>query len=158
MPERVVFDCNVFFQALTSPAGPAARLLEFASRRKVLLFVSAYALDELRDVSSRPHLVAKFQLEASVVAEFITRIEAFATFVDLVPHVFDLHRDPDDAHYINLALAANAKLIVSRDKDLLTLRDDTTLQGQEFRQRFPELAILTPPEALSLLDAQQQAP
>jgi hypothetical protein len=70
-PERVVFDCNVLFQALTSPFGPAARLLELASSRDILLFV----------------------------AGFIADISSFATCVDSVPHIFDFGRDPDDAHY-----------------------------------------------------------
>ena len=151
MPERVVFDCNVFFQALTSPFGPAARLLELASSRDILLFVSAYAIDEIRDVTSRPHIVAKYRLDASIVADFIADISSFATYVDSVPHVFDFGRDTDDAHYVDLAFAAHAKLIVSRDKDLLSLRDAATSEGRDFLARFPTLFILTPPEALKLL-------
>ena len=151
-PERVVFDCNVFFQALTSPAGPAARLLELASRRDILLFVSAYAFDELRDVTAQPHIVAKYRLDATIVAAFIADISSYATFVDSIPHLFDFGRDPDDAHYIDLACATNAKLIVSRDKDLLSLRDAATPEGRDFLARFPKLAILTPPEALTLLN------
>lgn len=150
-PARVVFDCNVFFQALTSPSGPAARLLELAANREILLFVSAYALDEIRDVTSRPHIVAKYRLDAAIVTDFIADISSFATFVDSIPHVFEFGRDPDDAHYVDLALAVDAKLIVSRDKDLLSLRDDKTPEGQDFKRRYPQLAILTPPEALSLL-------
>lgn len=149
-PERVVFDCNVFFQALTSPFGPAARLLELASSRDILLFVSAYALDEIRDVTSRPHIIAKYRLETTIVAGFIADISSFATCVDSVPHVFDFGRDPDDAHYVDLALAVDAKLIVSRDRDLLSLRDDKIPEGREFMQRYPQLSILTPPEALHL--------
>jgi putative PIN family toxin of toxin-antitoxin system len=154
-PERVVFDCNVFFQALTSPAGPAARLLELASSRDILLFVSVYAIDEIRDVTSRPHIVAKYRLEATVVANFIADISSFATYVDSVPHVFDFGRDPDDAHYVDLALAANARLVVSRDKDLLSLRDAGAAEGRDFMSRYPTLLILTPPEALKLIEATQ---
>ena len=151
-PERVVFDCNVFFQALTSPSGPAARLLELASSHAILLFVSSYAMDEIRDVTSRPRIVAKYRLDAAVVAKFIADINSCATFVDPIPQLFDFGRDPDDAHYVDLALAARARLIVSRDKDLLSLRDLETPEGRDFAIRFPALSILTPPEALKLLD------
>ncbi len=154
-PARVVFDCNVFFQALTSPSGPAARLLELAANRDILLFVSAYSLDEIQDVTSRPHIVAKYRLDAAIVADFIADITSFATCVDSIPHVFEFGRDPDDAHYINLALAADAKLIVSRDKDLLSLRDCGTAEGRDFINRYPMLQILTPPELLSLIDESQ---
>ena len=81
----------------------------------------------------------------------------FATFVDVVPHVFDFPRDPKDAHYVDLAVAASAKLIVSRDKDLLSLADESTPEGQDFKARFPGIAILTPPAMLQMLD-ENQAP
>lgn len=150
-PERVVFDCNVFFQALTSPRGPARRLLGNAASGELTLFVSAPTLDELADVASRPRLVEKYGLEPAVVADFIAHIRSFSTFLDSIPHVFDFPRDPQDAHYVDLAVAADAKLIVSRDKDLLSLRDLATADGRDFHARFPGLLVLTPPELLALL-------
>lgn len=53
-------------------------------------------------------------------------------------------RDPDDAHYVNLALAADARLILSRGKDLLDLMDSTKPEAAEFQKRFPTLRILNP--------------
>jgi predicted nucleic acid-binding protein len=53
-------------------------------------------------------------------------------------------RDPDDSHYVNLALAADAKLIVSRDRDLLDLMDNSIPEGLDFQGRFPSLRILDP--------------
>jgi putative PIN family toxin of toxin-antitoxin system len=150
-PERVVFDCNVFFQALTSLRGPARRLLAGAASGELSLFISAATIDELADVASRPHLVQKYGLQSDVVAEFIAEIRSFSTFLESIPHVFDFPRDPKDAHYVDLAVAADAKLIVSRDKDLLSLRDATTAEGREFQSRFPGLLVLTPPELLTLL-------
>jgi predicted nucleic acid-binding protein len=75
-----------------------------------------------------------------------------ASLIADVAHVFEFRRDPKDAHYVDLALAVNAKLIVSRDKDLLSLRDASTLEGREFLDRFPMLLILTPTEALQLIE------
>jgi putative PIN family toxin of toxin-antitoxin system len=151
--KRVVFDCNVYFQALTSPRGPAARLVDFALNGDISLFVSKYTLDELADVAARPQLVAKYGLEEAVVAKFISNLRSAATCINSVRHIFDFPRDPDDAHYVDLAVAADAKLIVSRDKDLLSLRDTATAEGNDFVARFPSLEILTPPEALSLIEA-----
>ena len=150
-PERVVFDCNVFFQALTSPLGPAGRLLAYASNRIVSLYVSEEAFDELRGVTARPYMVQKYRLDAQVVSDFINEIRSFATCLDSVPHLFEFPRDPKDAHYVDLALAVSAKLIVSRDKDLLSLRDATTSDGRQFIAQYPTLEILTPPEAIERL-------
>ena len=147
-PERVVFDCNVFFQAFISENGPAGRLLQAVDEKRIELYVSEYVLNELRDVLSRPKLVAQFGFTSERAAEYAESVAEMATAVADVPHVFDFPRDPKDAHYIDLAVAVDAKLIVSRDKDLLSLRDIGTVEGQDFHARFPAISILTPPEAL----------
>ncbi len=152
LPERAVFDCNVLLQALLSSRGPAGRLLEAAKSGKLTLFISAYGIDELREVASRPNVQRKFRVTQQMIEDFCHDLVGHATVMESVPHVFDFPRDPDDAHYIDLAVAAKAKLVVSRDQDLLSLRDESTAEGQDFAARFPELEILTPPEALRRLD------
>lgn len=151
-PERVVFDCNIFFQALISPSGPAGQALDAVVDGSCLLFVSEFIFDELKDITSRPHLVARFSLTAERVALFLESIAEIATALVDVPAVFELPRDPKDARYVDLALAAQAKLIVSRDLDLLSLTDPSTPEGRDFRARFPDIEILTPTELLRLLN------
>lgn len=56
---RVVFDCNVYFQALISPAGPAGRCLLAAAAGEVVLFCSRQVLDEVVEVAARPGLRAR---------------------------------------------------------------------------------------------------
>jgi putative PIN family toxin of toxin-antitoxin system len=150
-PERVVFDCNVYFQAFISEHGPAGRLLRAVHDGRLSLFLSQYVLDELKDVLARPHIAAKFKFTEERVAEFLGSLIELGSVAADVPHVFDFLRDPKDAHYVDLALAVDAKLIVSRDKDLLSLRDASTNEGRDFAARFPSLQILTPPDALQLL-------
>ena len=150
-PERAVLDCNVLLQALLSAGGPAGRLVQLAKEQKLTVFVSAYGIDELREVANRPSMQQKFKLTVEMVEQFCLNIVAHSTLIDVVPHVFDFPRDPDDAHYIDLAVAVNAKLIVSRDHDLLSLRDTETPDGKAFVEKYPWLEILTPPEALTRL-------
>jgi len=76
-------------------------------------------------------------------------VSTFAEMVDAVPPRYLHPIDPDDSHYIDLALAANAKLIVSWDNHLLSLTDDNVPAGQDFRSRFPELMILSPVQLLA---------
>jgi predicted nucleic acid-binding protein len=68
--------------------------------------------------------------------------------MESVPERWMYARDPDDAHYVNLALTAEAELIVSRDNDLLTLMDRHSPDGKNFANQFPRLTILTPPAFL----------
>jgi putative PIN family toxin of toxin-antitoxin system len=152
LPERAVFDCNVLFQGLISSRGPAHSLLEAVKERKVLLFLSNHVVAEFRDVASRPRVQRRYRLTAAVVDSFCAELVANASLIDDVPHIFDFPRDPDDAHYIDLAVAANAKLVVSRDQDLLSLRDPATSEGREFAARFPSIEILTPPELVRRLE------
>jgi len=118
--------------------------VQLALDGKVSLFVSPAVVEELRDVASRPKVFAKLGLTASWVQEFLEAVEIAATVLTSVPLLFAYERDPDDAHYVNLALAADAKLIVSRDKDLLDLMDATKPEAAEFQKRFPRLRILEP--------------
>lgn len=118
---RVVFDCNVLFQALISPLRPSRRCVEIAGLGRAHLFVSQFLYEEFIDVTERPGVRQKFHLDSNQVAEFLDRLRAFAVFVDVVPEVFAYGRDRDDAHYINLALAADTRLVVSRDNDLFGL-------------------------------------
>jgi putative PIN family toxin of toxin-antitoxin system len=115
------------------------------------LYVTQYVLDELKRTLEDQRIVAKYNFAPGSVDQFFALIIKHAKFVADVPHIFDFPRDPQDAHYVDLALAVDAKLIVSRDKDLLSLRDANTADGKDFISRFPTLLILTPPEVLKLL-------
>lgn len=47
-----------------------------------------------------------------------------------VPSIFNYERDPKDEPYVNLALAANATHLVSRDKDGLDLAKQSSLKAK----------------------------
>ena len=150
-PQRVVFDCNVLFQALVSRRGPARACVVAADEKRATLILSQYILDELHNVASRNEMAVRFDLTDEQISAFLAKVRRCATLIDDIPHIFELPRDPKDAHYVDLAVAANAKLIVSRDDDLLTLNDRSTEAGRDFAARIPGLEILTPPQLLALL-------
>jgi predicted nucleic acid-binding protein len=86
------------------------------------------------------------------VDNFIKDLAKFAEPVENVPALFSYSRDPDDAHYVDLAIATGARLLVSRDKDLLDLMDESRVEGKDFRKQFPDLIITDPPSFLLQLD------
>jgi predicted nucleic acid-binding protein len=53
---------------------------------------------------------------------------------------------------MNLALKAEARLIVSRDRHLLVLADPARKEGRDFQIQFPTLRILDPVELLRELE------
>lgn len=152
-PLKVVFDCNVFLQALANPSGPAGRCVELAFSGKVSLYISPQVLEEIRDVTSRSKLISKFRLRPDRVAALLDNLPKAAILVPMVPELWKYNRDPDDAHYVNLALTAHARLIVSRDKDLLDLMNAATPEARQLLSEHPDFRVLTPPQFLTAVDA-----
>lgn len=111
---------------------------------------------EVRRTASRLELQERFpQLRSASFDQMLDRLLTVAVMVNDVPEVFRYARDPDDAHYVNLAIAARARLIVSRDRDLLTLSDLSTPAGRDFAARFPSIDVVTPAALLRELDGSQ---
>lgn len=108
---RVVFACNIFVQSLLSASGPAARCLQSAERGHLRLFVSEYVLEEVRDVALRPKIVSRFGITLTGLEAFLAHILAISECLEDVPAEFHYDRDRDDAHDVNLAIAAHASLI-----------------------------------------------
>ena len=143
---RVVFDCNVFAQALLNPQGPAARCLELVRNGQIELFVSNFVLEEISELHLK--LPDRAGITAEDTEDLAQIVRSYAKLLDPVPIIYIHPIDPDDSAYVNLAIAAKAHLIVSRDKHLLGLNDPTKPWSQEFRDRFSDLRVLTPDQYL----------
>jgi len=61
-----------------------------------------------------------------------------------VPRIFSYARDPKDEPYINLALAARADYLVTRDTDLLDLAEPANPDGRRIRELHPQLLFIDP--------------
>ena len=137
---RAEFDCMVFLQGAAREASPAGACLKLARERVISLCLSPEVLAEVRDVLTRPKTRQKFKtLTPERVTAFLQELTSKAFLLSEVPQSFAYPRNPDDEPYINLAIAAGAKYLVSRDKDVLDLAKDS-----DFQSRFPDLTILDP--------------
>jgi putative PIN family toxin of toxin-antitoxin system len=153
----VVFDCNIFLQALTRGTGPAAEALRRVERNEVTLYVSRRTLRELRAVLAYPEIREKNpHVTDSMVDEFVERIAYRGVLVRDVPHVVQFPRDPHDEPYLDLVAAVRADFLVTRDRDLLDLATDHATEAKEFRQRFPSLKIVGPVGFLYELDSKEK--
>jgi len=150
---RVVFDCNVLLQAAAREKSAAAKCLNFVEGGLVQLFVSREVLTEVEDVLNRPEIRAHFpDFSDEIVGAFLKRLQKLSALVRRVPKKFSYPRDEGDEPYINLAVAAGANFIVSRDRDLLDLMTGHTQEDKEFRQRFRSLRVVEPAEFLKLVE------
>ena len=117
------------------------------------LFASEYVFNELCDVALRPRVVEKFGTTQESVEAFLKPLRSVAIMVAQVPRAYQLEADPDDEHYINIAIASGSQYVVSRDRHLLALMDDTRESGHEFQTRFPSLRVVEPVAFLEQLRA-----
>lgn len=149
---RVVFDCNILLQAVARENSAAAMCLNLAETGLIQICLSRETLTEAEDVLSRPEIRAHFpDLSDEIVSAFLKRLQKLSVLIHPVPKKFSYTRDEDDEPYINLAIAAGADFIISRDRDLLDLMTGYTDACKEFRQRFRPLRVIEPAEFLKLL-------
>jgi putative PIN family toxin of toxin-antitoxin system len=130
--DRVVIDTNVLL-ALSIFTDPLVAPLRAALAQGALLPVRSAATDaEWREVLARPALFAvPPERQAALIADW----EAAALLVEVTATVPFRCRDPLDQKFLELAVAARARWLVTRDKALLKLRRKAARIG---------LAIVTP--------------
>ncbi len=152
MPKlEAVFDCNIYLQAAASSKGVAAVCLHLAENGEIILYAGDEILEEVSEVLKHPVARKNLpELTDESVDAFLAKLLDFVIFVKNVPHEFHLPRDVDDEDYINLAVEVRADYLVNRDKDLLDLMTDYTIEAKEFRQRFRFLKVVNPVEFMEI--------
>ena len=118
---RVVVDTNTVVSALLWRGSPY-RLFQAVNDDRISLYTSRVLLDEFEEVLSRRKFVKAIRTANETLASLIQHYQELAHLVRTRPLTVRLSRDSDDDHVIACALAANASLIVSGDRDLLDLQ------------------------------------
>jgi uncharacterized protein len=126
--ERVVFDTNVLISGLLSTTSTPARALERAVSQGQLV-ASHHTLRELMTTLLSP----KFDRYVSQERrhELLTRLAPLLDIVEIVQAI-RASRDPKDDQFLEVAVNGQAAVIVTGDRDLLTLHP------------FRGIAIVTP--------------
>jgi putative PIN family toxin of toxin-antitoxin system len=106
----------------------------------------------LRAVLDYPSVRASLRgLSDARIIAFLERLTYKSTLVRRVPHALDYPRARQDEPYIDLAVAAKADYLISRDKDLLSLMTGHSLVCKHFRQLTRPLKVLDPVRFLEIL-------
>ena len=146
-----IFDCNVFVQAIAFPGASYqcfAHMLQGSDR----LLTSKYVLDEVRYVLSMPWLQAKLPgITPKRIEALFHHLTRSAIYVERVPKVFDFPPDPADAPYLDLAIHSGAFALVTRDKEILKLREPNYELTRRLKERHPSLQITIPEGFLDLV-------
>ena len=121
---RVVVDTNILISALINPAGVPFTLYNLWNQKQFDLVTSTWQIEEVRDVTRRPHL--KDDFKPHTAGRMINELRKSAFVLDELPEV-DYSPDPKDNPVLVSGIAGQVQYIVSGDKrDMLELE---TVQG-----------------------------
>lgn len=144
MSTLAVYDCMLFFWAASRPRR-VRPIFEFVQSGQVTFCLGPDVLAEIRDVLTRPKLMAKYPaLTPRAVDALLAEHLRTAKWLSDVPEHYVLARDPKDSKYLNLAIAAGAPYVVTDDLDLLDLMNPQSAAGIDFRAGFPGVQVITP--------------
>src|ERR1043165_2868074 len=119
---RVVADTNTAISGLLS-SGTAAGVLRLAYERRIALWGCTESIDEFRRVIRYPRIEKRIgSLYRGVIAfeREYERLLTMASIASVEPGIL-VPRDRDDEVFIRLAIAAQARLIITRDPALLDM-------------------------------------
>jgi len=136
----LVFDTNVVLDLLHFDDAAARPLLHALDSGRVRCVVTVATMEEWRRVLAYPD----FALDAARQASLLARYQSLVVSLDAVdvPAGLPTCSDPDDQKFLELAAAARAQGLVSKDGALLKLR----------RRCAPVFRVMTPAEAVRWLD------
>lgn len=137
---RLVLDTNVVLDLVVFHDPGAAQLLAAIETRKVRLLTTTECLEELRRVLGYPEFKLDPAAQALAYEWYATRAEVVETPQPdpLLPRC----RDADDQKFLDLAWAAGAGHLVTKDKALLELARRVAKLGRFSIGQAPGLAGL----------------
>jgi len=146
-PLRLVIDTNVALDLLVFADRQAAPILAAIERGTALWLTAASCRDELRRVLAYPELKLAIAIQTAVFQRYQElATEPAAPTLRPVPAGLPRCRDADDQPFLELAAAAGAHLLISRDRELLRLHKRT-------HALLPHLEILQPAAAAARIVA-----
>jgi putative PIN family toxin of toxin-antitoxin system len=141
MPPSAVVDASVLVSAFLFPGSVPGRVLKLADQGAFVLHLSPLLLEETRTALLSPRLRDAYSHDETAVAAWCADVqEAGSVFSGPLPEIGPACRDPNDDHVIATALAVNATIIVTGDKDLLALGQFRTVRILTARDFLAELA------------------
>ena len=118
---RVVLDTNQHISAIIRPNGNPAQIVQLWRIGAIELAISPSMLEEFEEAVYRPHIQQRHNLSDADIAEYLEALREFAVMVSGVVVVDAVPDDPDDNIIIACAIEAEADVIVSGDRHLLSL-------------------------------------
>jgi putative PIN family toxin of toxin-antitoxin system len=138
---RAVLDANVFISAAIRPEGLPGQLLRLFLRDEAFELVISPAIASEIAVALNYPAVCRCMRASVDTSQWLESILMLADLVEDGALPTPVSRDPDDDKYLHVAASGRASVVVSGDKDLLSLGD------------YNGIRMLTPRAFLAVLTA-----
>ncbi len=135
---KVVIDTNVFVSGWLW-GGVPARIFKLARNQQIVICASDQILAELNKTLSQNKLKPRFRDLGLTVEELQKGTEELVEIYPILERSFPELRDPNDWMILATAIAAQADVIITGDRDLLTLENHENiyiLTAREFLNRY----------------------
>lgn len=135
---RVVIDTNVWLSALLWGGQPSL-IIQMIEQNQIQSISSENILAELADTLHKPKLQKRLDQLRFSADELVVVAKRLMTLVVIEEVIIPELRDPKDQMILATAIAGDAQIVISGDKDLLVLHpyeDISILLPQEFLSRF----------------------
>jgi putative PIN family toxin of toxin-antitoxin system len=116
---KALFDSSVLFSGKVHGSLATSTALHLASRGRFTLCVSEAILEETANALLRKS--KELGLSHMEIAEYITYLLILGDTISELPKIEPVCRDPNDDHVLAAAWEINADVLVTGDKDLLSL-------------------------------------
>ncbi len=145
-PFRVVLDTNIMVRAMVNVKSASGRILTACENRILIPLLSIRILREYRATLTHPELLTRYpELKPAKIMVVLGRLAYLGEDV-LSAWRMEFPRDPRDAKFLEVAIAAQATQLITMDADLLDLRTGHDNSARQFRQLAPTTEILQPDE------------
>lgn len=135
---RLVLDTNVVASGMLWGGNPLL-LLQARREKRAVLYTSTPMIAELTDILSRPKFEKKIMASTLTIDQLVDRYAELAQMVrpTAIPRIAP---DPDDDVVIGTALAAQADLLVTGDRLLLSLNEYQDIRIVSVSEALKEMA------------------
>ena len=120
---RAVLDVNTLVSAVINvPLSVSRAIYQHFIQKHFELITSPSLIEELEDVLNRDHVMKLHKRSPAELQKFISQLAKLSLVVPETTEI-EIVRDPDDDKIIAAAIEGKADYIVSRDRDLLDLKE-----------------------------------
>lgn len=119
-----MLDSTILVSSFLSEGGLSFEILQQGKTGKFVWCCAEEILQETRRVLlQEPRIRKRYRYTNEQVSDFLESIRAIAVMAQSLPEIHVIERDPKDDKIVACAIATQASYIVTRDKDLLDLKD-----------------------------------